>query len=267
MGKADDTPSLEAEKDLTEGAVLDYLLRNPDFLMDHPEVLVTATPPQRFGTGDERVVDIQHVMLRRLQAEMADLQDCAEQLIMTTRSNMATQKGTLKAAMAVLDSEGLGSLMRAVTEDLPLALDVDVCALRLEEPPAGTPAAVIEALAPPPAEADGAPQAGPLGEGLGEDLDLCTLPPGFVEAFFGAGAQAVLRPLTEAEAVIYGDVAGVVRSDALVRIDPGPGLPPGLLALGSRIEGTFEPEMAMDLLVFLARVVENSVRRWALDPV
>lgn len=297
MGKAGDTASsLDTRRDLTEDAILDYLLRHPDFLMDHPEVLVTATAPQRFAQSEDRVVDIQHVMLRRLQTEMADLQDCAEQLIMTTRSNMATQKGTLKAALAVLESEGLGPLMRTVTEDLPLILDVDVCALRLEHPGRMPSASTGDEAGDGPASALASALGGevtwdaweseastPEGEarraatldlawgGLltdpqttpGAGLDLCILPPGFVAAFFPAGRQALLRPQIQAEPVIYGDLAGLVRSDALVRLDPGAGLPPGLLALGTRLDGTFEPDMAMDLLVFLARVVEVCVRRWA----
>jgi uncharacterized protein YigA (DUF484 family) len=124
-----------------------------------------------------------------------------------------------------------------------MLLDVDHCALRLErhvEPPAGM-------------------------EGLGTDTDfeVATLPAGFVDALFGAEAHAVLRPSVEAEVVLYGKAAGVIRSDALVRIDAGPDLPQGIFALGTRVEGTFEPEMALDLLIFLARVVEHAVRRWA----
>ncbi len=228
---------------LGEEEVLGYLLEHPDFLVAHPEVLLTSTPPARFGEGDDKVVDIQQVMLKRLQTEMAELQDCAEQLILTTRSNMATQKGTLQAALAILDSEGLGPLVRTVNEDLPMLLDVDVCALRFEQPVARKAAGVR-----------------PLPDDDG--LDLATLPAGFVDDLFGAEAQAVLRPSVDAEAAVYGDLAGLVRSDALVRIDPGHGIPPGLLALAARVEGTFEPDMAMDLLVFLAKVMENCVRRW-----
>jgi uncharacterized protein YigA (DUF484 family) len=231
---------------LDEATVLGYLLDHPDFLMDHPEVLMVATPPARFEAtgGADKVVDIQQVMLKRLQSEMADLQDCAEQLIITTRTNMATQKGTLQAALAVLDREGLGSLARTVAEDLPMLLDVDVCFLRLEQ----------HMEVPPDLEDES-------DDGLG----LQTLPAGFVDALFGADAQAVLRPSVEAEVEIHGDAAPVIRSDALVRIDTGPGLPPGIFALGSRVEGTFEPEMALDLLIFLSRVVEHATRRWIAE--
>ncbi len=241
----DKAKDLRSSAELDEASVLGYLLKNPDFLMDHPEVLMMATPPRRFEKADDKVIDIQHVMLRRLQTEMADLQDCAEQLIITTRSNMATQKGTLQAALALLDCEGLGPLVRTVAEDLPMLLDVDICALRLERhvlPPPGMPV-----------------------EDNDDGLDLTTLPAGFVDDLFGPEAHAVLRPAVDAEDSIYGDISGIVRSDALVRVEPGDGLPPGILALGTRVEGTFEPEMAMDLLVFLAKVAEACVRRWAPD--
>ncbi|MCF8482251.1 MAG: DUF484 family protein [Rhodospirillum sp.] len=246
MGDAGDKlRNKPSSADLDEASVLGYLLENPDFLMDHPEVLMVATPPARFeAPGNNKVVDIQHIMLKRLQTEMADLQDCAEQLIITTRSNMSTQKGTLQAALAVMDCEGLSSVARTIAEDLPMLLDVDSCALRLERhvmPPEGL-------------------DTNPAGD---DDQDVVTLPAGFIETLFGAEAHAVLRPSVDTEAVIHGEAAGAIRSDALVRIDAGPDLPPGLFALGSRVEGTFEPEMALDLLIFLARVVEHAVRRWA----
>ncbi len=249
MGDAGDKlRNKPSSADLDEASVLGYLLENPDFLMDHPEVLMVATPPARFEeAGDDKVVDIQHVMLKRLQTEMADLQDCAEQLIITTRSNMATQKGTLEAAAAVMDCEGLSSLAQVIAEDLPMLLDVDHCSLRLERH--------VE----PPADMEGDMD----GIGIDTDFDVATLPAGFVEALFGAEAHAVLRPSVDAEEVLYGQAARVIRSDALVRIDAGSDLPPGIFALGTRVEGTFEPEMALDLLLFLARVVEHAVRRWA----
>lgn len=43
----------------------------------------------------------------------------------------------------------------------------------------------------------------------------------------------------------------------------GGGLPEGVLALGTRTEGTFHPQQGTELLSFLARVVEHAVRRWA----
>ncbi|WP_157879165.1 DUF484 family protein [Pararhodospirillum photometricum] len=232
MGKASDTVSPTGSgNDPDEAAVLDYLLRNPDFLKEHPDVLLLATPPQRFESSEGKVVDIQHVMLKRLQTEMADLQDCAEQLIITTRSNMATQKGTLQAALAVLESEGIDGLALTIAEDLPLFLDVDVCTLRIEQGLPGVPPAIA------------------------------TLPPGLMGRTFETDDMAALRPLSPAESVIYGATASEVRSDALVRLTAADGQPLGILALGSRLEGTFEPDMALDLLLFLARVVENCLRR------
>ncbi|GEO82238.1 DUF484 family protein [Pararhodospirillum oryzae] len=244
MGMGSDTASTPTSgREPDEAAVLDYLLRHPDFLMEHPDVLLRATPPRRFEQTDGKVVDIQHVMLKRLQTEMADLQDCAEELIMTTRSNMATQKGTLQAALAVLEAPGLAGLARVIGDELPMLLDVDACAVRLE-PLAG--ASLLK-------DDDPAP-------GL-----LDSLPVGLIDELFGTDGQAILRPQTEAEPLFYGDMAPLIASDALVRLNLGPGQPPALLAVGSRLEGTFEPDMAMDLLVFLTRVLEHTVRRWLTE--
>lgn len=220
---------------LEEDAVLNYLLANPDFLLRYPEALVHATVPKRFDDSDSTVVDFQHVMLQRLQTEMTDLQTCAEELIMTTRSNMDSQKGTFDAVLVLLEAESVDDLKLTVSETLPLLLDIDICALRLEGP---SPQTITRTT-----------------------LDKVPLPKGFVDASFGEETDAILRPMVEGEGILYGANADSVRSDALVRIEPGEGLMPGVLALASRVEGTFNADMSIDLVVFLAKIIEHCLRR------
>ena len=61
---------------------------------------------------------------------------------------------------------------------------------------------------------------------------------------------------------MFGEASGLVCSAAYVRINTGGGIPAGLLALGSRERGAFHPGQGSDLLNFLARVAELSLRRW-----
>jgi uncharacterized protein YigA (DUF484 family) len=61
---------------------------------------------------------------------------------------------------------------------------------------------------------------------------------------------------------LYGNLAEDVHSEALVRLDVSPGSPPGLLALGGFEPEQFHPDQAVDLLEFLAHVVERCVRQW-----
>ena len=55
---------------------------------------------------------------------------------------------------------------------------------------------------------------------------------------------------------MFGEAAGIVCSAALARISSISNLPAGLLALGSRVKGSFHGGQGTDLLLFLTRVLE-----------
>ena len=61
---------------------------------------------------------------------------------------------------------------------------------------------------------------------------------------------------------LFGAGAGLVRSQALVRLNVSTGTPPCLLALGSREPDMFHAGMRTELISFLARVLERCIRSW-----
>ena len=72
----------------------------------------------------------------------------------------------------------------------------------------------------------------------------------------------LLRQNARGERAIFGAGATLVHSDALLRLKISPATPVGLLALGSRKEGRFHAGQGTELLGFLARAVEFSIRAW-----
>jgi uncharacterized protein YigA (DUF484 family) len=217
---------------VTDQAVLAYLAENPGFLDRCPEAILNlAMPDSPHGEG---VVDIRDFAIRRLQDELRDLRDGTDSLIHTARVNMSLLKRTHQAVLSVLQGDERGCLGETVADDLPLLLDVDVAALRFEN--AGT------------LPARSAP--------------LATLPAGAVDKVAPRSRPIALRPHATGDERIFGGGAGLVASDALARLEPGNGHPPGLLALGSRRAGVFDEDQASDLLSFVARVVEHCVRQW-----
>jgi hypothetical protein len=67
---------------------------------------------------------------------------------------------------------------------------------------------------------------------------------------------------------IYGSMAGVVNSQALIRLFISSRSPAGLLALGSRDPDMFAPGRGTDLISFLSGVIERLIRLWLdLPPV
>ena len=61
---------------------------------------------------------------------------------------------------------------------------------------------------------------------------------------------------------IYGERAGWIRSEALMRLDFGKGRLPGLLVLGAEDPHQFRASQGTDLLGFFAGVFERTMRRW-----
>lgn len=232
MARRDDAAAAAARPN--EDQVAQYLRDNPDFLLRRPELAVRlAVPARRIGEG---VADLQHYMIERLRAELEQMRGCAEHLITTTRTNMSTQARTHDAALAMLAAGDMAELMQ-VLGDLAGLLDVDAVALAFESADA-----VIPALA---------------------AAGVQRLPAGGVDALLGEdGREAVLHAAAAGSPSVFGSAAGLVRSQALVRLPPEGRCPPGILALGSRHERTFHPGQGTELLVFLGRMAQYAVQRW-----
>ena len=76
------------------------------------------------------------------------------------------------------------------------------------------------------------------------------------------GEIARLRSHIAGEEAFFGEVARFVKSDVLMRLKVSSGSPDGIMCFGSRNPEAFGPEMATELLFFLAKVLENTIRAW-----
>lgn len=233
---ADQENAAPEDPRVTARQVKDYLRAHPQFLADNMPLLAELLPGLA-PRGEGNVLDLQSFVVERLRREVEELKLSAKALISNARSNMSIQERTLQAALAVLDAKGMDSLARIVTDELPVVLQVDVVTFAFEPGLPKTAAVYVQEL-----------------------------PSGGLDQLMGERVAARLREAVGGEQPLYGAAASLVASDALVRLEPGEGLPQGVLALGTRTEGSFHPQQGTELLGFLARVVEHTVRRWAQQP-
>ena len=91
---------------------------------------------------------------------------------------------------------------------------------------------------------------------------LCQLKPNTVDSLIGPGRFLVLRPDTPGDPAIFGAGAGLVASDALIRMSISRKTPPAMLALGSRQVEQFHPGQGTELLSFLGQSLESCIRGW-----
>ena len=215
-----------------------YLRENPEFLVEHPDLLNILAPPSRWKVGNGgNIVDMQTSMLDRMRDESTDLKDAANLLISTTRSNMIIQTRTLAAVIAILSADNLERLIHVVYYDLLLLLDIDAASLCLE-----------------------------TSEKYFQNLDetkIRWISAETVNKILGGAEEPIqLIEHTKDGGVVFGEAAELVKSAAFCRLHLGSSIPNGLLALGSRQRGAFHSGQGTDLLIFLTQVLELTLHRW-----
>ncbi len=218
--------------DLREADVIAYLRRNPHILLGNPDLLAAIAPDTRFET-DTVVVDMQRFVVDRLRRQVDDLKAASDRLVNTTRSNMSLVERTMECALALMYARDFNELAQILHDDLPVHLGVDAVSIGFE-----TDSLPIEA-----------------------SHMVKMLPRGAVDALLGDETTKI-RPETEGEALLYGSAAGLVRSDALVALPEGEGLPAGLFAVGCRSVQHFEDGQGTELIAFLGHVTRYAVGRW-----
>jgi uncharacterized protein YigA (DUF484 family) len=216
---------------ITDADVLAHLAAHPDFLSTHSDLIPVLAPPQQSLGGN--VVDLQAFMVHRLQDEVLRLKTQHRALISTSRSNLTSQQRIHTAVLAVVGAASFEALIQVVTTDLAVLLDVDVVTLCVESAAGAKP-----------------PKNG-----------VQLLPKGFVDGLIGVGREALLEDHVRGDPVIFGAGAGLVQSEALVRL-PVAKAPPGLLALGSRKPTKFKSGHGTELLSFLARALGVTIGQW-----
>ena len=88
------------------------------------------------------------------------------------------------------------------------------------------------------------------------------LEPGMVNEALGPDRDVVLQTDMRADARLFGDGAGLVRSAALVRLPVSVKAPAGMLCIGTRKPGKFQTGQGTELLSFLARALGITIAAW-----
>lgn len=219
---------------ITADDVVAYLKAHPDFFTKHAELageLGLTSAAQ--GPG---VIDMQQAILKRLRAEIDRLKSERTEIIANSRQNQVVQNRIQAAVISIIQAPTFEKMIHVVTHELPELLDVDFITLAIE------------------ANAD-APRKAPV-------RGIYVLSPGAIDDAIGEDKQARLRSNVSGDEAFFGDVARFVQSDVLLRLRVSAGSPDGVMCFGSRNPEAFGPDMATELLFFLAKVLENTIRAW-----
>jgi uncharacterized protein YigA (DUF484 family) len=219
---------------VTADDVVAYLRAHPDFFDKHAELAAElALTPAAKGPG---VIDMQQAILKRLRSEIDRLKSERTEIIANSKQNQIVQNRIQAAVISIIQAATFEKMIHVVTHELPELLDVDFITLAIE------------------ANAEAQKRASVRG--------VYVLAPGAIDAAIGESQHARLRSNIAGEEAFFGETARFVQSDVLLRLRVSSGSPDGVMCFGSRNPEAFGPDMATELLFFLSKVLENTIRAW-----
>lgn len=218
------------------------VLADPGLVLDDPEIMRALVLTSERAMGGN-VVDLRGMAMERLEHRLARLEETHRAVIAAAYENLSSTNQLHRALLRLLDAGKFEDFVLELGSGVAEILRVEAIRLVLES-------------------TDGSgPSMGPL------DTILKVRPAGFVDAYMGAGRSAPPRPIVLRQGVPpasgpYGDRTGDVRSEALMRLDLGPGRLPALLAMGSEDPHRFKPGQGTDLVSFFTGAFERILQRW-----
>lgn len=221
----------------------DRLIARPEAILDDRDLMNALIGANERQMG-ANVVDLRGVAMERLEHSLDRLEDTHRSVIAAAYENLAGTNQVHRAILQMLDPLSFEDFLRTLASEVAATLRVDSVRLVLETAQDGPEPALRR---------------------LGEVLLVTE--PGLVASYMAGGRDVPARPVVLRRVppqgeVIYGEIAGRIGSEALLRLDFGAGRLPGMLALGAEDPHQFKPTHATDLLAFFAGVFERTMRRW-----
>ena len=221
----------------------DRIIAAPERLLEDTGVMNALIAANERAMGSN-VIDLRGIAMERLAERLDRLEDTHRTVIAAAYENLAGTNQVHRAIMQLLDPLTFEDFLKILNTEVAPTLRVDCVRLVLESVQGEAEAALRK---------------------LGDVLYVAQS--GFVGDYLSAGKNVPLRPVVLRQVlpssdVLYGDKAGWIRSEALMKLDFGKGRLPGMLVLGAEDPHQFKPNHGTDLLAFFAGVFERTMRRW-----
>jgi uncharacterized protein len=228
---------------MIEQDLRDRLISEPEKILEDQDVMRALIAANERAMGSN-IVDLRGIAMERLETRLDRLEDTHRSVIAAAYENLAGTNQVHRAILQMLDPLNFEDFLRSLSTDVMQTLRVDCVRLVLESVQSADDPALRK---------------------LGEVLYVAE--PGFVAEYIAGGRNVSLRPVTLRQVVpqsdaLYGERAGWIRSEALMRLDFGKGRLPGMLVMGAEDPHQFKPTQGTDLLAFFAGVFERTMCRW-----
>ncbi len=224
-------------ENISENDVIKWLQKNPDFLVKRPDVCDVLTPPTE--KRERNISDFQSFMIKRLKEDKEGIIEEAREMVETSRLNMNNLSRIHKAVLMMLEAHSFEDFIHVMTMDFAALMDVDIVTITVES------------------EGDTIPHIHMNG--------VHVVTPGTIDLFMKDKA-VILEDHIAGHDEIYGGGSGLVKSQALVKLNIAHDVPQALLAFGSRNPEMFQSGQGTEMIFFLGQVVERCFRAWLRLP-
>ena len=239
MSKNQSKPPKKNEKPLSDDAVIAFLRSNPEFFIKNPEILSEMKLPEK-NLGDN-IEDFQSFAINKLQKDIKETKQDYETLVGFARDNNSTQNQVHRAILSMIRARTLEELLEFITIDLTQLFNVDVVRLAMESELSG--------------EYDNYyPEQHYSG--------IVFVESGLTDVLMGEkGVVLLCEDTTEIEIYgtdqIFSDCEWLVRSCCILRLNLSETPGTVMLAFGVREAGRFHAGQGIELLLFLAQILQE----------
>jgi len=214
------------------------ILQEPDVILEDADLMRALIAANDRSMGGN-IVDLRGVAMERLEARLQRLEDTHKSVVAAAYENLAGMNQVHRAVNTFLEPMSFEAFLNCLGNEVVDILRVGKVRLVLESQEAN--------------QAD-----------IRHDV-LAIVEPGFVGDYMGQGRPArrvVLRRVDGNAALVFGDSATWIQSEACIALDFGPNRLPGMLAFASDDGLHFSSNQGTDLLDFMGGVFERAMRHW-----
>jgi len=177
------------------------------------------------------ILDFEAASRVRMLERVRSLTMTRDALIENAKQNHAIQAQVHASVLAIIDAQNWAALDGRLQHNIRASLGADFLGLFVEN--ANLPTALV---------------------------GIKSKPEGFV-AHIMQGHFERLGPSGNHSALLYGEQINQMHSEALIRLDWGPG--EALLVFASKDRRAYSSAQGTDLIAFFAKAVERTISRWA----
>ena len=224
MNKKDDNSSAEE-------LVLNFLKKNKNFFLKHPDLLKELQFPTKNRESD-KVIDLQVYRYKKINQENIDLQNQMTQILLAGKSHIQSQKRILKSSIKILNCKSLKKVFEVILSDFKILLGCEYINCFSTN----------------------------NNVGINEVQKIDTR---VAKSYFRDKAITNLNQNPKGVLLFFPNKSPQIKSYILLKINFQEDI--FIVAMGSKDINKFNPDQQVDLIEYLIKIIENKIHQFKYE--